>query len=59
MAGSVEVPAEVELGLRDLLAVQHLGIAKAAAIGPRRLVRDDDLVAVLDQPHEVEPVPVP
>src|SRR5580658_5758955 len=55
---SVEVPAEVDLRLDDLLAVeaQHLGVAKPAAVGSGGLVGDHDLVSGLDQPDELEAV---
>src|SRR5947209_9368526 len=54
--GSDQVPAEVHLRHRDLVTVERkdLGVAEARAVGPRRLVRHDDLVAVLDDPLEVE-----
>src|ERR1700709_2926378 len=57
----VEVPAEIDLHLDDPIASesQHLGIAKATAVGPRRLVGDDHLVARLDRPHEVEVAQIP
>src|SRR5439155_16978655 len=49
------LPAEVDLGLADLLALEgeHLGIAKAAPVGPRAFVRDDHLLARLEQAREL------
>src|SRR5205807_6743640 len=51
---SRQLPAEVDLGPADLLALEgeHLGVAKAAPIGPRALVRDDYLIACLEQARE-------
>ena len=45
-----EVPAEVDLDLGDLVALEgeHLRVAEARAVGPRGLVGHDDLVAMLD-----------
>jgi hypothetical protein len=55
---SVEIPAEVDLGLADLVAVerQNLGVSKPSAVGLRGLVRREHLVANLDEPLELERV---
>ena len=53
----LEVPAEVDLGAHDLLLIvegKNLGIPSPAATGDVALVGDDDLVARLDQPDELE-----
>src|SRR5277367_4316950 len=53
---SVEVPAEVHLDAADLRSTEgeDLGVAKARAVDPRRLVGDDDLVPAGDQALELE-----
>jgi hypothetical protein len=55
-ARSLDVPAEVDLHLADLLAIERedLGVAKPIPVGLRALVGDDDLVAGLDKPLELE-----
>jgi hypothetical protein len=52
----VEIPAEVDLGLADLVAVkrENLGVAKSAPVGLRALVRHDHLVTGLNEPLELE-----
>jgi hypothetical protein len=53
-----EVPAEVDLHHSDLVALEgeDLGVAKPPAIGLRALVGNDDFVAGLDEPLELERV---
>src|SRR5439155_18054170 len=55
---SLEVPPEVDLCLADLVAVEgeDLRVPEAASVGPGALVGHDDLVALLDQPLELEPL---
>ena len=53
----LEVPAEVDLGADDLVLVvegKDLGVPCPAAAGDVAFVGDDDLVARLDQPDEIE-----
>jgi len=53
----LEVPAEVDLGAGDLVLVvegNNLGVPCPAAAGNVAFVGDDDLVARLDQPDEIE-----
>jgi hypothetical protein len=54
-AGS-EVPAEVDLGLADLLTVEceHLGVAESAPVGLRAQAGDHDLIASLREARELE-----
>src|SRR5919202_7154075 len=53
---SLEVPAEVDLYLCDLVAIEgeDLGVAEPRSVGPRALVGDEDLVAPRNQAHELE-----
>lgn len=57
MPGS-EIPAEVDLGATEHLAGEgeDLGVAKRAAIAPRALVGDEDLIADFREPDELEAV---
>src|SRR5262249_40287052 len=52
----LQVPAEVDLHLRDPLAVERedLGVAAAAAVAVGQLVGDDHLPAGLHHPHEAD-----
>ena len=53
----LEVPAEVDLGTGDLVLVvkgENLGIPSPSTAGGVGLIGNDQLVACLDQPDELE-----